>query len=372
MSPQLAESANHLKHFVTDEDGTTAVLATLLDPEFNHPLQPEIHRRFARLLRNGGIDVAEDSAPSSVRPQYLAIDLVMTWGNWILLIENKVLSASVTPNQLSRYYRVSLQELVADRFLGDKSLRDHRIGVVYLTPTANVGGAEFESLLLAVDRADRKLHLAWPQLVADWNDVLANENEPSAFALLARDAVRRATDILAKDRTKKTVETPHRIAAKKFLDELQTRVLEVMRPMGAVKLSRWKDPRVDQLYGWLGGEWGNVYLDVVEDGSDLSAHSSVARVRLSFWVAAKAAQPRKKEFATVPVEHWARLIGLPFGQLEGPEDPRHYGVQWDNAWSGSIETMLEQLTMLFCRFLITFRPFMEVDGASSHDQPRTN
>src|SRR5262245_31636193 len=108
--------ANLLQHLISNEVGTSAFLGTLLDPQYGAFAQARI--AIARLLKKHGIEVSSPS-PTVVELEHLSFDLVALWSPWILLIENKVASASVTRGQLSDYYAACLLHLARNGFLKD-------------------------------------------------------------------------------------------------------------------------------------------------------------------------------------------------------------------------------------------------------------
>src|SRR5262245_47391914 len=125
---------NLMAAFITGEDGTTSLLATLLNLEYGHPTQANFRQRFAVHLTAAGISLPHDVAPVVIRQQYMNMDLVIVWQDWVIVLENKVQAASITRNQLNRYYRVALKTMQAGEFLDDAQLAGKRLGILYLTP----------------------------------------------------------------------------------------------------------------------------------------------------------------------------------------------------------------------------------------------
>lgn len=354
MEPQ----GNLMHSFIRDEDGTTNLLATILDPRINSPIQSEFRYAICERLSRLSIHIPPDAVPQQVVPQYLCIDLVVVWGGWILLIENKVRAASITRNQLQRYYDLSLIEMGSGKFLADSTLASSRLAVIYLTPTEDVGGAEFASLQLNPQRDDRKAHLSWPGLLDDFRTALHKAKMADPLTRLIADGCLCVKEILSSSTLPKTAESPHRIEAKSFLDRVQTRVSELLEIHGPFKLSRWKDPRCDQLYGWLGGDLGNVYFEIFEDGSDLAqCPGALIHYRICFWIAKKAPRLVGQEFGECPLENWATILGIPPEQLSSIRESTGVGLQ--NIVTGDFDHLIEMAISMFCRFMVTFRGFME-------------
>ena len=109
--------------------------------------------RFCKHLKPAGVELPCDHGPQIVLQEYKNVDLVMVWGEWILLVENKVAAASITRGQLVRYYQDTLAAMEQGIFLKSEDMepediRNKRICIVYLTPTRKMGTAEFKSTKL--------------------------------------------------------------------------------------------------------------------------------------------------------------------------------------------------------------------------------
>jgi len=351
-------AANIMKFFVTDEPGTSSLLATVFDSEFMHEGQDEFRRRFSERLAAQDVILPAEGKPDIVRPEYLNVDLVLVWGQWILLIENKVSRAAVARRQLTRYYQAVLKSISRGIFLGQDAYRNHDICVIYLTPTENIGASEFASLQLAEDRNDKKVHLSWTAISADLEASFPSHDQDDSYARLIWDGCQSTKEILQKNATKIiTEETPERVATKVFLDRMQKKVADMMRLQTGLKLMRWKDPRIDELYAQLGGNYGNVYFNILEQGTDLTNEDdAILNGSVEFWIARKTLKRYRHKFASFPRHYWTEMLGLPDGALEIRD--HEGGILLENTWSGTCEELERELVGLFCRFLMVCRPFM--------------
>lgn len=349
---------NFLKFFVTDEVGTTSLLASALDPQFAHQGQQQFRERFCERLRSAGVDLSPDSGPQVVRLEYLSVDLVMAWGEWILLLENKVAAASITRNQLKKEYHVALKEMERGTLLNLEDCRNKRICVIYLTPTDSTGTVEFNSLELHSERRDAKVHLSWKAVLDDLRQAFPEGTSDDLLGAFIRGGCQLTEQILANHLARKTEETLEREAIKTFMRLVRGKINEMLRFDQTLKLTDWRDPRRDEVYGHIGGDYGNVYLDVLADGTDLmDAEHSRVRGTVSFKVAGKATKARQDEFCSFPLENWTRILGC------NPDDQatldcNRCELYVERDWEGQAAELADQLAALFCRFLLVFRPFM--------------
>lgn len=352
---------NLMSAFLTDEDGATALLATLLNPEIGHPIQARFWGKLADALSAAGINLPANVPPIVVRPQYMSIDLVLVWDAWLIVLENKVQAASITKNQLSRYYRVTLKTMLSDKFLNDASLHSKRIAVIYLTPTPYQGSGEFESLQLDATRDDRKLHLDWPMILEQAEECLVDADLSDPFVRVISDGCQLIKSMLAKSRSPKTPESPQRDAARRFLDVVQAKIIASMPSQEALKLHRWKNPELDQLCGWKGRHgFGNVYLNVFADGSDLSREPpALLHAHLQFWPVPRYRRACAQLFTESMLPEWARRLDLDPSKLELAEGQP--GIVFEEVWKETVSSLEDKIAQLFCRFLEVFRPIMEGD-----------
>jgi hypothetical protein len=316
---------------------------------------------FKARLRSAGIELTQ-AGPSYVRPECLNIDLVMKWDDWIILLENKVAAASVTRNQLSIYYDVALRELQKGSFLSLDVSPQTRICVIYLTPTAGVGRVEFEPLKLINDRPDAKVHVYWGDVLADMELVFPGGVTDPIGRMIADgcSAIRR---ILKTRHTVKTVDTPERIALKALLQSIHNIVEQAMIDESTLKLTVWRDPRIEELYGNIGGRDANVYLTLYNvEAKIVDDRNLRIRASISFRVAGTAPTAKRDAFGNIPHDRWLGELGLPPGSLK--MDHRQFLV-YDIQREGAIDTIAQDLSSVFCRFLSVFRPFMSSDSTPS-------
>jgi hypothetical protein len=282
----------------------------------------------------------------------------MVWGGWVLLLENKVATASITQGQLDRYYRDTLRAMEDGSFLNLEETRGKRLCIIYLTPTEHTGTGEFKSLTLASHRKDVKVHLSWRSILDDLDHAFPENTADDPFGRLIRDARRLTADILKRRPQPKIKETDHRTDIKDFVKKVRARIETLMQFQPDLKLTGWRDVRIDQLYGHSGGEQGNVYFDIrAGDSTRLTNEDdSIVDGRMSFKIADRAKGVGRKELLSVPVGDWARILGL--GADSVTLDKSKCWVIYDHSWSGNAADLVEQIASLFCRFLLIFRPFM--------------
>jgi PD-(D/E)XK nuclease superfamily len=348
------EDVNLLKHFVVAEEGTTCLLATMLDPCFGDVRQSAFRDSFRERLATAGISLKDNSVPFVLRPEYLNIDLAMLWDDWILLIENKVAAASVTRNQLSMYYDAALKQLQSGTFLGHPMSPQSRVAMIYLTPSVTIGAVEFVSLELRRDRRDAKTHLAWPDLLHDARRAFP-ETSTDPFGRLLADGSSLLEAILRTKPIPKIAATLERIAAKDLLRRIETRIVRAMGQEPGFRTFGWRGLGVEEIFANIGGRDANVFFDIYADETDAVDPANVRlHATLAFRVAGTAPRSKKNRFAEFPTDHWDREVGLPPGSLS--LDRRGFLVL-DIRREGTIDPLVEESAELFCRFLSVFRPF---------------
>jgi hypothetical protein len=354
---------NLMKFFVAREGGTTSLLATAFDPQqFKDERQRAFRERFCEHLRKEHVDLSAADGPSRVEQEYGGMDLVMVWSGWILMIENKVAYASITPNQLNRYYKSTLKQMKHGTFLKDKDAATKRICVVFLTPTANMGIAEFASLDLKSkdgEREDKKVHLSWEAMLDDLRQAFPTDDANDPLGRLILHGCERADSILEKNRVlvPGTIYTEERNATKKFRDAVRSQINDLMQVERINKLTDYNTPDVDQLYGNIAGDDGNVDFTANAAGTNLlNKDQCILDGRMRFKVAAKAPRSIRDGFRSVPSQHWERLLGLDRGILE--RDDEKSRVSFEEVWEGKYDDLVVEIASLFCRFVVVFRPFM--------------
>ncbi len=358
------QSPNLMKFFVTDEDGTSALFATAFDPQLADNRQKPLWEKFCNHLQSMGVDLPSENGPQIVLQQYSNIDLLMLWGDWVLLIENKVAAASITRGQLSRYYRSAVQEMERGMFLASEGVepedaRRKRICVVYLTPTKNTGTEEFTSTMLEPDRTDAKVHLSWEDVLEVLRDCFPGSSPSDALGRLVQDGCRLTEDIL-RQRSKPVIEeTDQRVKMKAFLTDVRDAVETMLAFQPNVRLRIWRDRNVDQLYGNIGGGNGNVYFTILADRTpDFSNLDNVVlQGSVSFSVAGKAIRKRREDFCAVRATDCGAFFGLNPDNLKIDEE--RCSVMLENVWRGTHAELVEEIASLFCRFLLFFKPLME-------------
>jgi hypothetical protein len=294
MEESMSET-NLMKFFVTREGGTSSLLATAFDPQqFKDERQRAFRERFCGRLRKAGVDLSAADGPSRVEQEYGGMDLVMVWSRWILIIENKVAYASITPNQLQRYYKSVLKQMKHGTFLKDKDAANKRICVVFLTPTANMGLHEFASLELKDtdgERKDTKVHMSWEAMLDDLRQAFPADSAGDPLGKLIQHGCTLSDSILERNRDKspKFIETDERNATKEFLRDVKTKIKGLMQFDKIFKLNDWKDPDHDLLYGNIAGDDGNVYFTANAAGTNLlNKEQGILNGSLDFRVAGKA------------------------------------------------------------------------------------
>lgn len=352
---------NLMNYFIVGEDGTSSFLATLFDRKFRNKLQERFWKAFSQRLTPAVASLSENG-PSTVRREYEAMDLVMVWDKWAIILENKISSASVTRHQLQRYYDSSLARVSRGSFLKGEDSRVENICLIYLTPTQDTGTIEFDSLQVNHTRGDVKVHLSWSDILVDIDAVLHVADSSDPYVALLRDG-RDVTRKLIKanvERGPKVQETEERKQMKLFISEVEQLIRDMMVFELDLRLSIWRDIGVDELYGNIHGRNGNVFLDLWEEGTNL-LNGDQATIHASFVlkVANKAPKVYKTQFLSYPPEHWSAILGVNSYQLT--VDKTRHTVKNDIEWTGNRDDLIRQTAALFCRGLTAFRPFM-ADG----------
>lgn len=350
---------NFMTFFLTDEGGTSSLLATALDPQFEDDRQSHFQQRFCDRLRSCEVELSPNDRPLKVYREHSDIDLVIVWGNWVLLLENKVADASVTRNQLNKYYRAVLKAMERGTFLPMHECAKKCVCVVYLTPKETSGIAEFTSLELDSARQDKKVHLPWIAILDDLGQSFVERGTVDLFGTSIRHGCELTKGILTErgKREPKAVQTPERIAAKEFLKEARQVITETMRFDPLNKLTDWNAPNLDEIYGNIASDFGNDYLTVFPNNTTLVDRDN-ARVNgsIAFKIAGKSPKAHQELLHSVAPNHWAPVLGIPHDSLR--IDEGNSRLVFEHVWQGKYTDVLDQVTSLFCRFLLAFRPFM--------------
>jgi hypothetical protein len=297
------------------------------------------------------------------------MDIVMIWGDWIVVFENKISAASITRYQLQKYYNSITGKISKGGFLGEKQAQSKHICIVYLTPTQGIGAAEFDSLNLNEERKDAKIHLSWEVLLHDIEEIFRKEPATDPYVKLVCDGVDLTRQLLKKnkEREPKVQETEIRIEMKSFIDKVEQQIRAIMQPEPTLQLNLWRDVRADQLYGNVADKNANVYFDLLEEGTSIPKKGTLKlHATFSAKVAGKAPRSYKKQFNEFPASYWSAMLALRGDTLI--VDTHKHNAYVEVNWSGERSQLIQDAAALFCRFLITFRPFMG-ESKTSPEKP---
>ena len=356
---------NIMQFFVTREEGTSSLLATALDPQCadKDKRQRLFREKFCTRLRAWGVDLLADG-PAPVLLEHRGMDLLMVWGDWILILENKVAAASITRGQLQGYYDAAVtkkgrldQQRLGGLSLNPNEIRNKRICIVFVTPK-ETGDEEFRSVRLNKDRTDAKVHLSWQDLLDDLDHAFPEGTASDPFGTAIRDACKRTAELLEKYRVEPPIWPPERVASKRFVEDVRLQVEGMIRRFQPdLKLYVSPDSKFDQLYGHIGGNSGNVDFRLwPTDTTLVNQDNTILNGWVRFKITDKAIGKRSEEFSAVPVEIWASILGLSSDGLRYDED--ECSVTHERRWSGRRDDLVKELASLFSRCLMVFRPFM--------------
>ena len=347
---------NIMKYFIGGEGGTSSLLATLFDTEFKQPGQFEFLQAFCEILETDKVSLSTDG-PQVVKQEYMDMDIAMIWDNWIVVLENKLSAASITRYQLQKYYKLVIDRISKGSFLDVGEIQSKQICIAFLTPTQDIGAAEFNSLHLNEEREDAKVHLSWKVLLHDIEDIFQKQPVIDPYVKLVRDGIELTNKLLKSKLVPTVPETPIRIRMKEFMIEVEERIRDMMRFEPTLRLILWRDKQLDQRYGNLDGTNANVYVNLWEEGTSIPDEGTLQlRMGFSGKVANKAPREYKKKFNEYPASYWSALLALDKDDLilTAPKHDASVHV----TLSGERSQLIQDAAALFCRFLITFRPFM--------------
>ena len=354
---------NMMKYFIREEGGTSSLLATLFDPELKQQGQIEFLQVFCERLKSEGVSLSTEG-PQFVEQEHMDMDIAMIWDDWIVVLENKLSAASITRHQLQKYYNLVTDRVSKGSFLDIDEIQSKHICIVYLTPTQDVGVAEFNSLHLNDERQDAKVHLSWQVLLHDIEDIFQKQPVTDPYVKLVRDGIVLTNKLLKSKKEIKVTETEIRIRMKEFMSEVEERIRDMMRFEPTLRLTLWRDKQADQRYGNLDGNNANVYINIWEEGTSIPEEGNL-HLRMGFMgkVADKAPREYKKKFNEYPASYWSAMLALDKDALiiDAQKHDAHVQVNW----SGQRSHLIQDAAALFCRFLITFRPFMGESDTSS-------
>lgn len=354
---------NMMKYFIREEGGTSSLLAMLFDPELKQPGQVEFLQVFCERLKLKGVSLSTDG-PQVVEQEHMDMDIAMLWDDWIVVLENKLSAASITRHQLQKYYKLVTDRISKGSFLDVDEIQSKQICIVFLTPTQDIGVAEYNSLRLYEQREDAKVHLSWQVLLHDIEDIFQKQPVTDPYVKLVRDGIEITNKLLKSKKEIKVPETEIRIRMKEFMSEVEERIRDMMRFEPTLRLTLWRDKQLDQRYGNLDGNNANVYVNLWEEGTSIPEKGTLQlRMGFSSKVANKAPREYKNKFNEYPASYWSAMLALDTDTLILDAQKHDAYVQVN--WSGERSQLIQDVAALFCRFLITFRPFMSDSDTSS-------
>lgn len=306
---------NLFQHLISNEVGTSAFLGTLLDPRYEGAVFVQARIAIASLLRRHGIEVSS-LAPTVVELEYLSIDLVAVWSPWILLIENKVASASITRGQLSDYYSTCLLHLARNGFLkrAGEAISRHPLCFIYLTPTPYTGTVEFDTLELHPGRADAKIHLAWSELLDCLTPALGKVDGPASWLFNA--GVDRVRSVLEAAKRGRLPEDEKRCRIQALMNELKGR-LQRCEEVSRLAFQRWSQQSREQLFASGPARSAYVGLYLSYDGTEFPSAETIRPVGdISFDVASKHRARLRGVVTARSHEEWAELLGFAGSEIQ--------------------------------------------------------
>ncbi len=349
---------NLLYHLIENEMGTSAFLATLLDPRSEHPLFIEVRAVIASMLneREPGLQLSSQSPPTHVELEYLNIDLLAVWSGWIILIENKIAAASVTSGQLNNYYSESLLQLKHNRFLrhATESVAQHPICFLYLTPTKNVGKVEFDSLKLDHDRSDRKIHISWEELLRRLAPLCGRSTDHASCFFDA--GIERIREVLATAKETRLPDDDNRYKIQALMNDMKGR-LQNREPFADLEFSRWSDQFKEQLF--MTGPTRSAYLGLyVSCGSVFPSESSISAVGdISFDVASKHRSRLRYVVSDKSLEEWSAMLGVPCEAIRRNVEKGSLSWRFELPEIAT-DVFLHEMAQYLAVFLSVFRPFL--------------
>lgn len=338
---------NLMTHLVANEPGVSALLATLLEPNIGHPLRTAFIARFRDRLAAAGVTLTEMN-PSRVLCEQEGLDLLLAWSDWLIVIENKVAAASITRGQLNRYYQRLIRKASKQEVLGIPPGKA-QIAMVFLTPTPGIGGTEFASLELNIDRQDSKLHISWSDLL-DWiNDYPAGQPiEP--FELLVRHGCECVKAILDSRTTPKTEDTPNRQGMRQLLVEVKRNTQTTLSTDGSLVFNDWKDPYGDSANVAIDNRNVNLWVRLIADESDCGTPDAIdSPIYMGFKVAIKSPAELKSWFQQVDFDRLAEVLDIPSHAIE--LDREKWSFEFCRSHQGDLKQISHKVAQEFVRLL---------------------
>lgn len=311
---------NFLNHLIADEVGTSAFLATLLDPRYNDDVFVQARGAIAAALKKHKVEFTE-TAPTIVEKEYLNIDLVVVWSPWTILIENKVAASSVTRGQLNEYYDVALKQMECKESGADKAIiSEQPICFIYLTPTKSTGMVEFASLDLKSSRngiKDIKIHMEWNELLEPLKQLTGmSDSFASSFLTAGLDRIDKVLEA-AKNGRLPDDEDGRRARIMALMNNLKERLQNVYAQTSDIVFRRWSDKFKEQLF--VTGPTRSAYVTLYISYGN-SQFPSEGRIQasgdISFDIASKHRTRLRGFLAGKSQEEWCKLLGVASGKTQ--------------------------------------------------------
>lgn len=325
---------NLLQYLICNEVGTSAFLATLLEPKFDDAGFVQARAAFVELLKQQGVEFSSPS-PTDVQLEYLCIDLVAVWSPWTLLIENKVASASVTSGQLNRYYNAYLDQIER------KVVSDGPICFIYLTPTLNIGRTEFNTLQLSPERGDKAIHIGWDEFLDSIIPILDSNAGRASWFLKAGAA--RVQEVISAARTASLPDDECRSRLQTLMNALRGQVQKCEDFNGLI-FRRWSDRVREQLFasGPARTAYVGVYLSYA--ATEFPSASSIKAVGdITFELARKHRARLRAIVESKKASEWAELLGVSNAELH--VDIERGSISWRFSLPETTEEYFADLAM---------------------------
>ncbi len=348
---------SHLEHLISDEEGTSNWLATLLDPAYDSKAFQQARDLFAGLI--GSSDIALTStSPTFIERECLDFDLLLVWSDWLILVENKVAAASVTGGQLQRYHDTLAAEVARGFALGGMNLAEHRICVVYLTPRG-AGLSEFDSLDFGSRMQDRKVHLAWEDLLNRLGNGCTKETPVGQDQWIVFEGIRQVQTVLERARTNQLPDEPVRNALRAIIRDIESSLAPALIVGRGLTAHRWSSRLYEQLFVCGTSRIAYVTLYVSHPGSEIPDEGRIrTQGKLAFELAAKQRKPLRQYLLRKPREEWYALLGV--GVDQTAIDINMGNLTWSFECADiEAEVFVAMMVERICRFVAVFREVLE-------------
>ncbi len=211
------------------EEASSAFLATLLEQ------RPDFRAYFFNLC-----DVGDRGLPRGrewrVVTEDRDFDVFMDCreSDWVVLIENKIKSGSITPGQLSNYYA---------KLRNNQDNQQANILLVYLTPKPGTGQAEFMQMKNSPDLAegDYLVHLSWDDIF-DYVSLLEEADAQHDFITSGFDAIKQHIESSLQEKYTLT-------NGREQLDEIAALIVEDLgKAFPHINFRRWRGADASSVY----------------------------------------------------------------------------------------------------------------------------